>query len=229
MKPPQAKGSEFAVLLRMNPLFSDLEPRIIDKLASLCFTRHVQAGEILCQKGDPGDAMYGVRRGQIRIETGTRTGARVTLNLLGAGDLFGEIALLDGRERTADVVAVEPSELFALKREQLLDYFMQEPIVAIKFIELLCGRLRHISNQMEEAMTMSLATRLARRLTTLAADFGTEVMMSQEELATYVGSARESVNRQLQVWQRAGYIELKRGRILLKDVGALTAEARSRA
>ena len=68
------------------------------------------------QKGDPGDALYGVRRGQIRIETGASDGSRLTLNFMGSGDLFGEVAVLDGQSRTADATAGEPSELFVLRR-----------------------------------------------------------------------------------------------------------------
>ena len=96
------KGSEFAVLLRVNPFFRDLDPAMTDALAALCTTRRLATGEVLFQKGDAGDALYGVRRGQIRIESGTREGNRITLNALGAGDLFGEIALLDGQARSAD-------------------------------------------------------------------------------------------------------------------------------
>ncbi len=219
------KGTEFAVLLRMNPFFRDLESFIIDRLAALCSTRLLDEGEMLFQKGDSGDAVYGIRRGQIRIETGTRSGTRVTLNALGAGDLFGEIALLDGHERTADAVALEPTELFMLRREHVLDYLHREPVVAIRFIELLCKRLRYVSSQMEESLTMTIGARLARRLVSLGEDFGAEVVMTQEQLAAYVSAARESVNRQLRDWQRLGYIELKRGRILLKNPEALAAEA----
>lgn len=224
MKALSGSASEFSVLLRMNPLFGDLEPHVIHKLASLCSTRSLEAGQILFQKGDPGDALFGVRRGQVGIEIGTRSGSRVTLNTLGAGDLFGEIALLDGRERTADAIASEPTELFALRRDQVLDYIDGEPIVALKLIELLCKRLRYISGQMEEAVTLKLAARLARRLVALGEDFGSEVVLSQEQLAAYVGAARESVNRQLKVWQRKGTIELKRGSILIKNLEALERE-----
>lgn len=222
---PAGRGSEFATLLRVNPFFRDLGPSIIERLASLCSTRLLDAGEMLFQKGDPGDALYGVRRGQVRIETGTAEGSRVTLNALGSGDLFGEIALLDGQERTADAIAVEATELFMLRREHVLDYIGREPKVAITFIELLCKRLRYVSTQMEESLTLTIGVRVARRLLALGDDFGSEVQITQDQLAAYVGAARESVNRQLRVWQRAGIIDLKRGRILLTKMDALAAEA----
>ncbi len=228
MKTHSVHAPEFAVLLRMNPLFGDLEPHIIDGLASLCTTRMLGGGETLFQKGDPGDAVYGVRRGQIGIEIGTRAGARVTLNTLGAGDVFGEIAMLDGRERTTDAIALEPTELFALRREQVLAHIDREPEIALKFIELLCKRLRYVSGRMEEVVTLKLGARLARRLLALAEDFGSEVVISQEHLAAHVGAARESVNRQLQLWHKRDIIEIRRGCIAIKNSDALSLEATGR-
>jgi CRP-like cAMP-binding protein len=104
------KQSEFGVLLGLNPLFSGLGADSINKNATLCHTQYLAAGEMLFQKGDRGDALFGIRRGQIRIETGSADGGRVALNFLGAGDLFGEIAVLDGQTRTAVATAGEPIE-----------------------------------------------------------------------------------------------------------------------
>jgi CRP-like cAMP-binding protein len=220
-----AKGSGFGPLLSVNPLFSDLGPEVIDCLSGMATTRALRAGEILFQVGDPGDALYGVRRGEIRIETGTEAGRRIVLNSLGAGDLFGEIALLDGRERTADAVAAVASEVFVLRRSDLLAYLRREPDVAVRLIGLLCSRIRYIAGQMTELATLSLGVRLARRLTILAEDFGNEIQISQEQLGAFVGGTRESVNRQLQVWRRAGLLDLRRGCVVLRDAEALARAA----
>jgi CRP/FNR family transcriptional regulator, cyclic AMP receptor protein len=220
-----SKGSGFGPLLRVNPLFADLGPEVIDCLAEMATTRMLRAGEMLFQVGDPGDTLYGIRRGEIRIETGTEAGRRIVLNSLGAGDLFGEIALLDGHERTADAVAAVASEVFVLRRSDLLAYLTREPDVAIRLIGLLCSRIRYIAGQMNELATLSLGARLARRLTVLAEDFGNEIQISQEQLGAFVGGTRESVNRQLQVWRRAGYIDLRRGCVVVLDGEALTRMA----
>src|ERR1700692_918958 len=87
------KAAEFAVILKMNPMFADLGADELQRISSLCHTRHLAVGEALFQKGDPGDALFGVRRGQIRIETGASDGSRLTLNFMGPGDLFGEAAV----------------------------------------------------------------------------------------------------------------------------------------
>jgi CRP/FNR family transcriptional regulator, cyclic AMP receptor protein len=220
-----AKRPDFAALLGMNPLFAGLGEEAIGSIAGLCTRRQLDAGEVLFQKGDKGDALYGVRRGRIRIETGTASGGRLTLNMLGPGDLFGEIALFDGQPRTADAISAEPSELFMVRRSDFLAYLEREPRITVRLLELLCQRIRWVSDRMEEAVLLPLHARLARRLCALADDFGSEVHISQEELGIYVGAARESVNRQLQEWRRAGIIELRRGRISLLDVDRLSAAA----
>ncbi|MFL6932743.1 MAG: Crp/Fnr family transcriptional regulator [Xanthobacteraceae bacterium] len=223
--PGKSKRPEFAALLGMNPLFAGLGEEAITAIASLCTKRNLESGEMLFQKGDKGDALYGVRRGRVRIETGTAAGGRLALNVLGPGDLFGEIALFDGQPRTADAVAAEASELFMVRRSDFLTYLEREPRITIRLLEMLCQRVRWVSDRMEEAVLLPLHARLARRLCALADDFGSEVHISQEELGTYVGAARESVNRQLQEWRRAGIIDLGRGRISLLDIERLTAAA----
>lgn len=219
--------AEFAVILKMNPLFSDLGAQELQRISGLCHTQQLSAGEVLFQKGDDGNALYGVRKGQIKIETGASDGSRLTLNFLGPGDLFGEVAVLDGQARTADATASEPTELFVLRREDFLAHLEREPRVAVKLIELLCQRIRWMSERMEESVLQPLPVRLARRLCALAADFGSEVHISQEQLGVYVGAARESVNRQLQQWRKDGILDVTRGRIMLRNMSRLTALARN--
>jgi CRP/FNR family transcriptional regulator, cyclic AMP receptor protein len=222
-----SKQAEFAVILKMNPMFADLGADELARISSLCHTQHLGTGEVLFQKGDPGDALFGVRRGQIRIETGAADGSRLTLNFMGSGDLFGEVAVLDDQSRTADATAGEPTELFVLRREDFLGHLEREPKVAIKIIQLLCQRIRWQSERMEESVLQALPVRLARRLIALASDFGSEVHISQEQLGVFVGAARESVNRQLQLWRKDGILDLQRGRILLQNMTKLTAVARN--
>src|ERR1700749_3158632 len=87
-----SKAAEFAVILKMNPMFADMGPDELQRISGLCHTQQLGVGEMLFQKGDPGDALFGVRRGQIRIETGAADGSRLTLNFMGGGDLFVGVA-----------------------------------------------------------------------------------------------------------------------------------------
>src|SRR5262249_52198357 len=102
-----SKQAEFAVILKMNPMFPVLGPDELQPIGGVWHTQEMTAGEVLFQKGDAGDALFGVRRGQVRIETGAPDGSRLTLNFMGPGDLFGEVAVLDGQNRTADATAGE--------------------------------------------------------------------------------------------------------------------------
>jgi CRP/FNR family transcriptional regulator, cyclic AMP receptor protein len=222
-----SKQAEFAVILKMNPMFANLGLDELQRLAGLCHTQQLQTGEVLFQKGDAGDALFAVRRGQIRIETGASDGSRLTLNFMGPGDLFGEVAVLDGQDRTADATAGEASELFVLPREDFLSFLEREPKVAVKLIELLCHRIRWMSERMEGSVLQPLPVRLAKRLCSLASEYGSEVRISQEQLGTFVGAARESVNRQLQLWRKDGILDLQRGRIRLHNMNKLTAVARN--
>src|SRR4029450_3655483 len=117
-----SKQAEFAVILKMNPMFADLGSDELQRIAGLCHTQQMTAGEGLFQKGDAGDAVLGGGggHGQVRIETGAPDGGRLTLNFMGPGDLFGEVAVLDGQNRTADATAGEAPELFVLRREDFL-------------------------------------------------------------------------------------------------------------
>ncbi|MGA0594779.1 Crp/Fnr family transcriptional regulator [Enterovirga sp. CN4-39] len=209
--------AHLARLLGANAFFAGLGAEAIDDIARLCVSRTLDTDEVLFGKGEPADALYAIRRGQIRIATGTEAGRRLTLNLLGPGDVFGEVALLDGRPRTADAIAAEPTELFVVRRRDFLDLLEQRPIVAVRIIEFLCERIRWMSERMEEAVLLPVGDRLAKRLLALARDYGAELAVSQEDLAVFVGATRETVNRQLQVWKRMGLVELGRSRIRLRD------------
>src|ERR1700755_2326171 len=169
-----SKQAEFAVILKMNPMFADLGSDELSRISNLCHTQHLASGEVLFQKGDPGDSLFGVRHSQIRIETGASDGSRLTLNFMGPGDLFGEVAVLDGQSRTADATAGEPTELFVLPREDFLGHLEREPRVAIKIIQLLCQRIRWQSERMEESMVQPLPVRLPPRPGAAGGAFGAE-------------------------------------------------------
>lgn len=220
-----ADPAQFERLLSASPFFGRLEPDTRRAIADLCVTCTLTRGETLFLKNDPADAFYAIRRGEIRIMAGTSTGRCMTLNLLGPGDIFGEIALFDGRSRSADAIAAEPAELFVVRRREMLDLVGRCPDLAMRVIEVLCERLRFVSARLEEAVLMPLPARIARRLLALAEDFGTELHISQDDIADFVGTTRETVNRQLQTWRRQGMLEIHRNRVVVRDPTALASVA----
>lgn len=207
-----------ASLLSANPFFAGLTRGTLDRIASICRQQHLAAREVLFLKGAPSDGLYAIRRGLVRIGTTDELGQQMTMNILGGGDVFGEIALLDGRSRTADAVAMEDTDMFFLPRRDFLSLLECEPSIALQLIELLCARLRDVIERMEETTFLPAETRLARRILTLATDYGAEVHASQEELASLTGVTRETVNRQLQNWKRTGVLSLGRGRLMIRDI-----------
>lgn len=215
-----------ASLLSANPFFSGLVEDTLERIAGICKPHHLAAREVLFLKGDPSDGLYAIRRGLIRIGTTDDLGQQMTMNILGGGDVFGEIALLDGRSRTADAVALEDTEMFFLPRRDFLGLLKSEPSIALQLIELLCGRLRDLIERMEETTFLPAEARLARRILVLATDYGAEVHASQEELASLAGVTRETVNRQLQSWKRMGVLSLGRGRLMIHDLEDLRRLAR---
>ncbi|HEV7337357.1 MAG TPA: Crp/Fnr family transcriptional regulator [Bosea sp. (in: a-proteobacteria)] len=218
-----------ASLLSANPFFSGLVPGTLERIAGICRPHHLAARAVLFLKGDASDGLYAIRRGLVRIGTTDDLGQQMTMNVLGGGDVFGEIALLDGRSRTADAVAIEDTEMFFLPRRDFLGLLNSEPSIALQVIELLCARLRDLIERMEETTFLPAGTRLARRILLLATDYGAEVHASQDELAALAGVTRETVNRQLQSWKRDGVLSLGRGRLTIHDLDGLRRLARTEA
>jgi CRP-like cAMP-binding protein len=211
--------------LSVNPFFSKIGPDAISKIAALCTTRSLRDGELLFARGDPGDALYGVRRGQIAISRTTGSGRQLTLSILGPGDIFGEIAILDGQPRSADAAASGPAELFVIRRNDFQDLLRRQPEITFRIVELLCERLRSSSERLEEASFLPLKPRLARRLLKHSEDFGSDIAITQEDLSILVGAGRETVNRQLQKWQKSGILRLGRARVVILDPVRLEQEA----
>jgi CRP/FNR family cyclic AMP-dependent transcriptional regulator len=197
----------------------------LELLSHLAASKTYKAGEYVFLKGDPGTAMMAVLNGRVKICTNSAEGREVVLNVISAGEVFGEIAMIDGGERTADAFAMEPTELLVLSRRDFMPVLARNPDVCIKLLELLCRRLRWTSEQMEDISLLDLRSRLAKRLIYLADHHGepTEhgdrktVRISQQLLANMIGASREAVNIQLAEWKEEGVISSRRGWITILD------------
>jgi CRP-like cAMP-binding protein len=226
---PRAGSAELA-LLRGHPVFGALEPGQLEQLVSYARTRRVPAGTTLFSKGDPGTELFAVSTGTVKISVPAPDGREAMFNLLHPGEIFGEIALLDGRPRTADAMAMTDCELTVIERRDFLAFVHGEPNVALQLIALLCERLRIASEHYEEVVFLDLPTRLARILLQLADqnEAGAEepkLKITQREISQMLGSTRESVNKQLRIWSKRGLIALERGGIVVYRLAALAAIA----
>ena len=226
---PRAGSAELA-LLRGHPVFGALEPAQLEQLVSYARTRRVAAGTTLFSKGDPGTELFAVSAGTVKISVPAPDGREAMFNLLHPGEIFGEIALLDGRPRTADAMAMTDCELTVIERRDFLAFVHGEPNVALQLIALLCERLRIASEHYEEVVFLDLPTRLARILLQLAeqTEAGAaepKLKITQREISQMLGSTRESVNKQLRAWSKRGVIALERGGIVVYRLATLAAIA----
>jgi CRP/FNR family cyclic AMP-dependent transcriptional regulator len=216
-------------LLQRHYLLGRLNPGEIDALAAHARVESYPAGREIFAKGSPGRTMIAVLSGSVKIVSLSPTGKEIVLNVVYAGDFFGEIAVIDGGERSAGAAALADCELLLLDRRDVIPLFERHPEICMILLRILCQRLRRTSEQVEDVLFRNLEARLAKVLLQIAEGAGrTEprdpaagLRLSQHELATMAGGSRESINKQLQVWQRAGLIALSRGEIVIRDTAAL--------
>jgi len=213
-------------LLRAHPFFRDLGDTIIDRLPPRVISSKIKRGAVIFRKGDIGSKLYAVRAGAVRISAPSEEGKDAIFNLVVPGELFGEIAFLDGGQRTADAVAIDNSELMVIERRDFIPLIRDNPEVAIRLITILCGRLRRTSEQVEDIVFLGLSSRLAKVLLHLYQPTATavpskKIQVTQREISQMIVVSRESANKQLQEWQRKKWLKLERGGLVISSPQAL--------
>jgi CRP/FNR family transcriptional regulator, cyclic AMP receptor protein len=190
--------------------------------------RTVNAGETVFAMGSPGDQMMALLRGIIRISVPSLEGRELLLAIIRPGEVFGELAVLDGKERSADAIAESPCTLAILDRHDILSFFERNPSAWPKLVKVLCQRLRHTDQVFAEVALLQLPAKLAKSMLrlldldrTLAPRKRPVIHYSQRELANMVGGTRESVNRCLRNWQRNGIVQITEGSIIVTNRPAL--------
>jgi CRP-like cAMP-binding protein len=217
--------------LRNHPIFGILGPDLLQQLKAHALEQSVARGKTIFSKGEVGTSLYAILEGQIKVVSFSIHGKNAVLNFLGPGDIFGEIAFLDGGERTADVTAVTNCRLMVFERRDFLPLIHSQPEVAQKLIELLCARLRNTSRQVEEVMFLDLSRKLARAILRFsnakAAPGRRKVLLTQNEIAQIIGASRESTNKQLREWEELKWIRLERGGLVVLSPESLVTHASS--
>lgn len=200
-------------------ILADLPEDQLDELSTLGQRRKAPAGQTLFQKGDKGDYLAVVLAGRVKISAYSVAGAETVLNLLGPGDVLGEIAAIDGLDRTADAVASEACELLVIPRAVLLRQFGDDPDFALALARALCAKLRRTSEALE-ATTLDMGGKVAAALLRLSEgrDEDTfEIEIDQTTLANYAGLTRSNVNRVLKRFERAGATLHQKGVLRILD------------
>lgn len=206
-------------LLEKCALLGSLDETARREMATYARLRSFGAGESICRLDDHGDSMMAVVVGTVRISRPTARGKEIILADLRPGDLFGEIALLDGKPRSADATALTNCEVMVLARRDVMPFLERNPAAAMKLMEILCARIRRSDERMADIAFFNLPVRLAKTLLSYQPQGrgAMKLSLSQTELAEMAGGTREKVNRCLRDWQRQGILELKdRWTIILK-------------
>ncbi len=211
-------------------LLGQLDARELDKLMPFIVVERFRANEVVFHKGEPGHSLMIIMSGRVKVSSSLPDGREVVLAVLERGEVIGEMAIIEDKARSADVSALEPTELLVLYKRDFIPFLERNPKLCIRLLGILSDRLRHTSEIVRDRTLLGLPSRLAKSLLDLARTHGRDtdegiridMRLSQKMLGGLLGVSRESVNKQLRTWQSEGLIKLGRGYIILREPLHLT-------
>ena len=217
-------------LLADVPLFEGLSEADLCIVAQRVRQRRYKEGDTIFHRNDPGVALYVICTGKVKIHHETPDGTDAIICILSEGEFFGEMAVIDGQERSADATTVEPSELLMLTRDDMHDIIQRYPRISLQLLVSLAGRLRRTTEAYLAYSTLDVNGRLAMQLIRLADQHGVvtrdgqriDLRLTQTDLGALVGASRESVNKVMGYFRRQGYLSLdERNQITIRNRPAL--------
>jgi CRP/FNR family transcriptional regulator, cyclic AMP receptor protein len=220
-------------LVADHPVLGFLPPRELDRVLGYTHVRSYHAGEVIFRKGEPGESMMVIVSGQVKISVSGLDGKEAVLAVLGAGEIIGELAILDSKPRSADATALATSELMVLRRRDFVPFIERDPTLAIRLLVMICERLRRTSAVLAERTLRHLPGRLVKALLDLGKyDEGhcppgarVELPISQKVFASLLGTSRETLNKQLHAWQSDGLIRLEPNVVVIEQPETLIRSA----
>jgi CRP/FNR family transcriptional regulator, cyclic AMP receptor protein len=227
-------GGDTRALIKGIWLFARLGEAEIDRIVGLARPRHVAVRTTVIAQGDPSDHLFIVLQGRLKTTVSNEAGDEVLLSILGPGEAFGEIALLDGEPRSATVSTLEACDLLVIAREPFRALLVDVPALALDVMAMLAKRVRVLTEHAQDLSLLGIPKRLAKVLLALGDRFGERspsgtikltFKLSQQDLANMVGATREMVNRSLREWVRRGLLVMDDGQLELRQPDALRAEA----
>jgi len=211
------------------PLFASLEAESLAALASAVKRRDYKDRERIVVQGNAGGSLFLIISGFVKVTTVSVDGKEMLLSFMGPGEFFGELSVLDGERRSASVTAIGFVTLGVIEQDSLFALIQASPGFSIEILKALCKRVRSLTVRVEELSSLPIPVRLAHSLVSLGERHGTRVgnavtiplRLTQEELGTFIGATRESVNKLLGTWDEQGMVRLENGRLTILDVEAL--------
>ncbi len=212
--------------LKQVSLFADLADEDVAQLMSAARKRTFRSGEVIFHRDDPGQVLYIIKEGKVKICIISPDGQEISLAVLGKGEYFGEFTLLDGLPRSTDAVALEKVECYSLQRSDFHNAIMKTPKIALQVMEALTKRLRNTDQMVEDLIFLDVYGRVAKKLLELADAHGVktedgiriDVRLTQQELASMVGASRESVNKVMGYFSEKDFISTDKHRITLHRI-----------
>ena len=207
-------------------LFGRLPEDEVRRMISVARRRRFGRNEVVFHRGDPADTLHLIAKGRFGSRVTTQLGETVTVAVQGAGEAFGELALVEpGAKRSTSVVALEAGETYSIGRDEFDALRERYPSVNDVLVRLLAQRLRRQSELLAEALFVPADTRVLRRVCELAQLYGGDIPLTQEDVAGLAGTSRATVNRVLRAEAKRGTVELRRGRTRVVDAGSLHRRA----
>ena len=221
-------------VLKKSRLFRQLPAEDLCWLQSAMVRRRYAAGQVLFHMGDEGGSLHVITRGRLKVVIPSPMGDEVILAILSAGDILGELSLIDGRPRSATAEALEDTESVSLSRQAFLRFLSLRFEAVLQVLNVLAHRLRSTDALLADAHFLDLQPRLARKIIELARCFGTreednirvDLRLTQKELAAMVGATRESVNKQISLLRKSKLLRFKDQQITILDPVRLAGRAR---
>jgi CRP-like cAMP-binding protein len=213
------------------PLFSGLDRTELQRFAELTREKFYPKGSVILFENDPGDSLFVVRQGRVKVVLIGEDGREVILGVLGVSEQFGELALIDDRPRSAHVIAMEDSHLLVLRREDFRRRVESSPAVAWSLLTELSRRLRRADEKIGGLVLLDVPGRIARLLLDLSEESGSntiEKALTHQTIAQMIGASRETVSRAMKEFQDANWVTVERRRITLADRAALEQRAQAR-
>ncbi|KQR08476.1 Crp/Fnr family transcriptional regulator [Cellulomonas sp. Leaf334] len=216
------------------PLFAGLDPEASETLVATMKPIEIARGDALFQEGEPGDRLYVVREGKIKLGRRSNDGRENLLAVLGPGEMFGELSLFDPGPRTATATVVADAVVLELGHSDLIQWLQDKPTVAQHLLQALARRLRRTNEALADLVFSDVPGRVAKALLDLSTRFGEKVDegirvahdLTQEELAQLVGASRETVNKALADFAARGWVRREGRAVVLLDVERLERRAR---
>lgn len=213
------------------PLFRTLDPVERERFVDLVREKQYPKGSVILFEDDPGDALFLVRRGRVKVVLLGEDGREVILGLLGVGEHFGELSLIDDQPRSAHVIAMEDSTMLVLRRDDFRGRVEASPVVAWALLQELSRRLRRADEKIGTLVLLDVPGRIARLLLDTAEECGSDLLdkpLTHQTIAQVIGASRETVSRALREFQDSGWVATEGRRLRLLNREALRVRAQQR-